>query len=86
MSNDHSGEKIGDIVLGQKYRDRHTGYEGIATAVTIYLYGCRHVLIESGGFDKEGKIDTKWFEEERIEGITPRSKHGGPMPHPPARH
>lgn len=85
MSNSQHGQKVGGITLGERYKDRHSGYEGIAVGVTIYLYGCRHVLLESGQRDKDGKIEALWFEEERLEGVEVTSTKGGPMPHPPAR-
>lgn len=77
---------VGSIALGERYKDRHTDYEGVATAITIYLYGCRHVCLESGKFDKEGKPEALWFEEERLEGIKVTSTKGGPMPQPPVRY
>jgi len=40
-----------DIVLGNKYRDEQTGYEGIATAICFYQHACERVTIEA--FDKK---------------------------------
>jgi len=36
-----------DIVLGEKYIDKQTGYEGIATSVTFFQHACERVCIES---------------------------------------
>lgn len=42
-----------DIILGEKYIDKQTGYEGIATSVTFFQHACERVCIES--FDTERK-------------------------------
>ena len=42
-----------DIKLGEKYIDKQTGYEGIATSVTFFQHACERVCIES--FDTERK-------------------------------
>ena len=36
-----------DIVLGEKYIDKQTGYEGVATSVTFFQHACERVCIES---------------------------------------
>jgi hypothetical protein len=36
-----------DIVLGEKYRDEQTGYEGVATSIHFYQHACERVAIES---------------------------------------
>ena len=36
-----------DIILGEKYRDEQTGYEGTATALYFFQYGCERVTIET---------------------------------------
>ncbi len=35
-----------DIVLGERYRDTVSGYEGVATAVYFFLHACERVLLE----------------------------------------
>lgn len=39
-----------DIVLGEKYRDTVSGFEGTATACYFFLHGCERVLLEQ--YDK----------------------------------
>ena len=43
------GIKLGDLV-----KDLVTGFTGIATSHTEYLYGCVHIGITSRGLDKDG--------------------------------
>lgn len=40
-----------DVVLGDQYRDSQTGFEGVATAIYFYQYGCERVQVEA--FDKK---------------------------------
>ena len=40
-----------DVILGDKYRDSQTGFEGIATAIYFFQYGCERVQLEQ--FDKK---------------------------------
>ena len=54
-----------DIVLGEKYRDEQTGYEGIANAIYFFQYGCERVTIES--YDATTKnIRTETFDAPRL--------------------
>lgn len=36
-----------DIILGDKYRDEQTGYEGVATSIHFFQHACERVCIES---------------------------------------
>jgi hypothetical protein len=56
------------IQLGSKVRDTLTGFEGIATARTEWLYGCSRIGIEPTKLNEDGKpFDTAWFDEQRVE-------------------
>jgi hypothetical protein len=78
-----------EIQLGQVYRDSITGFQGTATAVTIYLYGCRRVALERG--DKDGKSETEYVDEQRLVhvesemAVASPATAGGPHDAPPAR-
>jgi hypothetical protein len=72
------------IKLGQKARDKVTGFEGIIVGRIEYLYGCDQYGLSPEA--KDGKInDTMYFDEGRIEilgrGILPEEvqveKKGG---------
>ncbi len=69
------------ITLGTTYKDKISGWTGVATARYEYLYGC--VRIELSGCDKDGKPTGFVFDEEQIVDVedapvAPTSKHGGP--------
>jgi hypothetical protein len=42
-----------DVILGDQYRDSQSGFEGIATAIYFYQYGCERVQVEA--FDKKAQ-------------------------------
>lgn len=42
-----------DIILGDKYQDTQTDFEGVATAIYFYQYGCERVNLEA--YDKKTK-------------------------------
>lgn len=83
------------IKLGSKVRDMISGFTGIATGRSEFLYGCTQVSITPQRLDKDGKrIDVEWFDEQRVETIEERSApmsednsatSGGPQDTPPSR-
>jgi len=53
--------------LGKKFRDRVTGFHGVAISVSYDLYGCIQVGI-SPAVDKDGKLpESRWFDAHRLE-------------------
>lgn len=44
-----------DIVLGQRYRDRITGLEGVATSVHFYMNACEQVILT---YAHDGEVKT----------------------------
>ena len=55
------------IVLGAHYKDKVTGFVGVAMGLVTYLTGCNQVLL-SPPVDKDGKFQSSlWFDEERME-------------------
>lgn len=73
------------IELGQKAKDKITGFEGIIIGKCIYLTGCNQYGLAPACKDGEVKA-TQWFDEGRIEiigdGVTAPSVqsvvNGGP--------
>lgn len=64
--------------LGEKVRDKITGFEGIATARTEYLFECVRVCVETL---QDGKPTEAWFDEQRLDMSIPSSPTaGGPVP------
>jgi hypothetical protein len=71
-----------DIVLGEKYTDTQTGYEGTAILVTFFQHGCERVTLESYDADRK-EIKEMTFDSPRLKSVktgkvaeTPRT--GGP--------
>lgn len=71
------------LILGRKYRDVVSGWEGVATARYEYLNGC--VRYEIAGADKDGKPESFIFDVEQLVAVdappvvtAPASPTGGP--------
>ena len=55
--------------LGRKYKDKITGFEGVATGYVRYLTGCNQVLL-APAVDSTGALrDPQWFDEQRLDVI-----------------
>lgn len=52
--------------LGATYRDKITGFEGIATGYVQYITGCNQVLIAPKVSDGAMKAP-EWIDEQRLE-------------------
>ena len=72
------------IKLGQKVRDRITGFEGVATSRTEYLYGCVRIYVEPGGLHDGKPIEPQVFDEQRLDQAS-EAKTGGSGLVPPQR-
>lgn len=71
------------IKLGKKYKDIHTGFEGVAMCKTEYFYGCTRIGLLSSEL-KDGKpLEWVYFDEQSLGEVT--KKPGGLMPDPPAK-
>ena len=73
------------VKLGKTYKDSISGYEGIATARAVYLYGCERVLIAPTSLKKDGDfLPDCWFDEPQLVGVqakkkpAKKSKNNGP--------
>jgi len=72
------------IKLGQKVKDKLTGFSGTVMARTEYLNGCVSYGILSDKLNKEGNPkDWQWFDEQRLT-VKSKVKVGGPQPKAPA--
>ncbi len=73
-----------DIILGDVYIDKITGFRGTAVGVTFWLHQCERVGLQSGKLTKDGKVvDIEWFDAPGVEHIATKStpavaKTGGP--------
>ncbi|MEA3225049.1 MAG: hypothetical protein U9Q07_03800 [Planctomycetota bacterium] len=78
------------IKIGDRVRDKVSGFQGIATARHEYMNGCVRFTIDSEEL-KDGKpIDGHWFDEQQIEAIEDKALEvipaqvGGPQKAPPS--
>ena len=74
------------VQLGDTVRETIIGYEGVVTAISEYLYGCRRCQIEFNG--KDGKLEELTFDEPRLEVVKsswtkPKQDTGGDRPRMP---
>ena len=85
--------EVNEVQLGRRYRDRISGFMGIAIGNGTYLYGCAQILLKPEGC-KDGKpLEGQWFDIQRMETVddgvpdfrgdpaesTARRGSGGPM-------
>jgi hypothetical protein len=57
------------IKLGLTYKDKITGFEGVATGYVQYLTGCNQVLIAPRCSSDGALRDSQWFDQQRLEDI-----------------
>jgi hypothetical protein len=56
------------VQLGDKVRDRLTGFTGIVIAITEWLYNCRRITVQPTDLDKDGTVKkTDSFDEDQLE-------------------
>ena len=57
-----------DIVLGERYRDAQTGFEGVATSTTFYQHACERVCVETYDADRR-EVKTEVFDAPRLTSV-----------------
>ena len=56
-----------DISIGDKVKDKVSGFVGIVTGVVDYISGCKQALV-APVVDKDGKLlDSNWFDIQRLD-------------------
>jgi len=55
------------VKIGQRVKDRLTGFEGTVTGRCEYLTGCCQVLVQPGIKTGNEWIESRWFDEPRLE-------------------
>lgn len=73
-----------DIILGERYRDEQTGYEGVATSVTFFQHACERVCIENYDAGRK-EVKEAMFDAPRLTHVSSGRKAttertGGPGP------
>lgn len=83
------------IHLGSLVKDCYTGFEGVATGRTEWLYGCARIGIEPRQLHDGKPVETQWFDEQRVIVVTERAPtvsadseatKGGPKDDPSSSH
>ena len=64
-------------MLGNTYKDKITGFQGVASTVSFDLYGCVQVVLVPP-VDGSEKKDGHWFDVNRLERV--RKKRVMPVP------
>lgn len=54
------------IPLGSRVEDIITGFKGVVTARTVWLYGCSRYAVESEELTEGKLVDPMFFDEQRI--------------------
>ncbi len=68
------------ITLGKEYKDKVTGFTGIAVATTTFLHGCRRIGLQPV-VNKEGEMpESMQFDEPQLEAIEDSRKAGFQTP------
>jgi hypothetical protein len=56
------------IQLGDRVRDRISGFEGVVIGITEWLYNCRRPIVQPSTVGSDGKpIETQSFDEPQLE-------------------
>ena len=64
--------------LGNRYKDKITGFKGVATGYVKYISGCNQVLLAPPAGKDGGLIESQWIDEQRLDimvgdAITPKN-------------
>ena len=75
------------VILGEKYRDTVSGYEGIATAACFFLHGCERVTLEQW-IERTSEMRELTFDSPRLAHVETQkqvttTRTGGVRPMPP---
>jgi hypothetical protein len=63
------------VKLGNTYKDSISGYEGVAVARTVYLYGCERILIAPIKLKPDGDfLPDCWFDEAQLVSVRSKTK------------
>jgi hypothetical protein len=71
------------VKLGTRVTDSITGFAGIATCRTEYLYGCVRIGVEPQVLQEGKPGEIHYFDEQRLEEAS-TAETGGPQPDPPS--
>jgi hypothetical protein len=58
------------IKLGDKVKDKLTGFEGYVNAKAEYLYGCTQVEVQPPIDDNGNWVKSKWIDEPQLDKVS----------------
>ncbi len=64
------------IKLGDRVKDRTSGFSGIVLAISKYLYGCTTIGVKSEELKDGTPIEMQWFDEQSLDELA--TEPGGP--------
>jgi len=81
------------IKLGDKVKDKITGYTGIVIGISKFLQGCRRIGVQAQKLHEGTPISAVWFDEPQLEVVKTKKKviertpgnNGGPISSIPTR-
>lgn len=61
--------------LGNTYKDSISSFEGVATARSVYIYGCERVLLTPTKLKPDGDfLPDCWFDEAQLVSVRAKKK------------
>ncbi|CCF19104.1 protein of unknown function [Pseudorhizobium banfieldiae] len=55
--------------IGKTYRDKITGFQGVATGHVDYITGCNQTLLQPKSADPAKRAEAEWFDDQRLEEV-----------------
>jgi hypothetical protein len=73
--------------LGDKVKDSITGFMGIVTGASQWLYGCERLFVEPQEMHEGKPVEGQWFDVQRLDVLVkttaePAPLSGGPQKDP----
>lgn len=53
--------------LGYTFKDKISGFQGVATGHCEYITGCNQTLIQPPSLEGGSPIESRWFDDQRLE-------------------
>ncbi|MFC5548183.1 hypothetical protein [Massilia aerilata] len=57
------------IKLGTTYKDKITGFAGVATGFVQYISGCNQALIQPRCSEDGAMRESQWFDQQRLDEV-----------------
>lgn len=70
------------LKLGERVKDKITGFEGVAVARCEYLNGCISIQVQPTELKDGNMVKPAWIDETQL--AKSKAKVGGPQERPPA--